>query len=63
MLLIKDSVLSLKENPPAQPCFPFFQIARKNLTSFMTVPVFKKMISVYDYNPIGSTSVVFIFHK
>jgi len=63
MLLIKDSVLSLKEKPPAQPGFPFFQIARKNLTSFMTDPVFKKMISVYDYNAIGSTSVVFIFHK
>ena len=50
MLLMKDSVLSMREKTTQQ-CFFYFQIAIKYSKSFMTDPlnIVFGTISVYDY--------------
>jgi len=64
MLLIKGSVLSLKEKT-TQPWFSYFQIACKYLKYFMTDAlniIYDDFdISVLGY--IGPSSVDYVFHK
>ena len=63
MGFMKVLVLSLKEKT-TQHWFSYFQIACKYLKSFMTNPLnISLTIFVYDCSNIGSSLVVYIFHK
>jgi len=63
MGFMKVSVLSLKEKATQHWLF-YFQIARKYYKSVMTNRLnIILTISLYDYSNIGSSLVIYIFHK